>query len=281
MSSANTVNHLSKIEYGGNGIKFGRTHNKMKNIRKKLHPLQERKMSPNLGDYSAISSNDLMIATLQEGLKYAQRLINCLNMAPSAHATAKQKLWFEKPWVVERDDKKCFVFEAPSKPVRGEDGDMEVLRDDVQEQLSQSESSNGELESKQSEEELVDDRVPPLTVLESETRDIISEMLSTHKEHLQSIPVPLKIESFVEFDGHKIFKSTLIGQLNGNLFLSKDKLTRVRNSLYFNNSDVYVNAAENTNTCLVGIGSDVGVFFEQRSTVTRPSTVIAAKRRGQ
>ena len=84
----------------------------------------------------------------------------------------------------------------------------------------------------------------------------------------------------MEFDGQRIFKSTLVGQLNGNPFLSKDRLTRVRNSLYFNNSEDYLRAAQCSNTCFVGIGSDVGVYFLQRTTITRPSTVTAAKRRG-
>ena len=50
-------------------------------------------------------------------------------------------------------------------------------------------------------------------------------MLSEHEEQIQAIPMPVKVESFVEFGGHKLFKSTLVGQLNGNPFLSKDRLT--------------------------------------------------------
>lgn len=36
VSCANTLNHLSQIEYGENGMKFGRTHNKMNNIWAKM-----------------------------------------------------------------------------------------------------------------------------------------------------------------------------------------------------------------------------------------------------
>ena len=49
--------------------------------------------------------------------------------------------------------------------------------------------------------------------------------------------------------------------------------------MYFNNNDAYVTATESSNSCLVGIGSDVGIYFVQNSTVTRPSTVSAAKKR--
>ena len=77
-----------------------------------------------------------------------------------------------------------------------------------------------------------------------------------------------KVIPFVEFFGHKIFKSTLVSQLNSNLFLSKDRLTRVRNFIYFNNSDDYINASSSTKTMLLGLSMDCGVYFMQRSTTT-------------
>lgn len=40
------------------------------------------------------------------------------------------------------------------------------------------------------------------------------------------------------------FQIITITQLNGNPFFSKDKLTRLRNSLYFNNDDDYLSDGE-------------------------------------
>lgn len=77
------------------------------------------------------------------------------------------------------------------------------------------------------EEDLIDDGGPVLTVVESEMRDIIADMLSNHEDHVSTILEMAKVEPFVEFDGNRIFKSTLVGHLNGNPFLSKDRLTRV------------------------------------------------------
>ena len=48
LGDANIVNHLSQIEYGGNGIKFAKEHNKMKIIWAKLHPLLEDEVEPDL-----------------------------------------------------------------------------------------------------------------------------------------------------------------------------------------------------------------------------------------
>ena len=131
----------------------------------------------------------------------------------------------------------------------------------------------------QFEEDVVDDGVPAITVVESETRDIISNILSNHEDNVCAILVSAKVETDVEFDGHKMVKSTLIGQLNGNSFLSKDRLTCVKNSLYFNNSDAYLSATQCSKTYFIRIGSNVGVFFVQCSSITWPSTMTATKKR--
>ena len=39
VNTANTLNHLSNVEYGDNGLKFGGVHNKIENIWASLHPL--------------------------------------------------------------------------------------------------------------------------------------------------------------------------------------------------------------------------------------------------
>jgi hypothetical protein len=65
-------------------------------------------------------------------------------------------------------------------------------------------------------------------------------------------------------NGKSVYKSTLVNELNGNPFLSKDKLTRIRNSIYFNNADDYLSVASSTSTCLLGLGSHCGVHFSGR-----------------
>jgi hypothetical protein len=74
-----------------------------------------------------------------------------------------------------------------------------------------------------------------------------------------------------------VYKSTLVNELNGNPFLSKDRLTRIRNSIYFNNSEDYLSAATSNSTCLLGLGSDCGVFFVESQSRTVGSAAKAAK----
>jgi hypothetical protein len=70
-------------------------------------------------------------------------------------------------------------------------------------------------------------------------------------------------------------------KLNGNPFLSKDRLTRIRNSIYFNNFEDYLSAATSNSTCLLGLGSDCGVFFVESQSRAVGSAAKAAKSRSR
>ena len=91
---------------------------------------------------------------------------------------------------------------------------------------------------------------------------MFNELLSDHEVQVSSGPIPHKIDRVVIFQGHSTYKSTLVSQMNGNPYLSKERLTMMKNSIYFNNSDDYLVAASSTTSMLLGLGSDVGVYFK-------------------
>ena len=103
------------------------------------------------------------------------------------------------------------------------------------------------------------------------------ELLSEQEQQVSSSPSSSKILPIVTFQGHSIYKSTLVSQLNGNPYLSKDRLTRMKNSIYFNNSNDYFAASSSTTSMLLGLGCDVGVYFKDMRGST--STVKAARKR--
>ena len=70
-----------------------------------------------------------------------------------------------------------------------------------------------------------------------------------------------------------------MSQLTGNSFLSKDHLTKVRNSIYFNNSDDYLATANLSNTCLLGLSSDCAIYFVQLNTTKMSLIAKAAMKR--
>ena len=97
----------------------------------------------------------------------------------------------------------------------------------------------------------------PIVVVEDECRQAIREMLSASNTvpapELQQSTTTSRILPTVSYSNKVIYKSTLVSELNGNPFLSKDRLTRIPNSVYFNNAKDYLSASSSTSTCLVGL----------------------------
>jgi hypothetical protein len=118
-----------------------------------------------------------------------------------------------------------------------------------------------------------------VVVVEDEVRHVLRDMLNLQEINCEDRPILEKISPTIEYDGKVMFKSTLVAELNGNPFLSKDRLTRVRNSVYFNNADDYISAANSENTCLLGLGSDCAVYFVTNTAGGQSSTARAAKKR--
>ncbi len=108
------------------------------------------------------------------------------------------------------------------------------------------------------ETNLVDEDLGDVAIIELETQHVILDMLNeTKNQFLVDGGCENAICPIMEYQGNKIYKSMLINQLNENPFLSKDRLTHVRKSMYFNNLIV----ASFNSTCLVGLGNDCGVYF--------------------
>ncbi|MCO5555170.1 hypothetical protein L7F22_008713 [Adiantum nelumboides] len=89
----------------------------------------------------------------------------------------------------------------------------------------------------------------------SEIRHEVDGLLDEERDHIHQN----KISLVVEVDGKTIFKSTLVSQLNGNSTLSKDRLTTVKQGVYFSNNSKSPSAS---NVNLLGIGSDCAVYFD-------------------
>lgn len=280
LNTANTLNRLSSVEYGENGVQFGRVHNKVENIWATLHPLLEGETPADLGDYSLIATDFDVIAALKEGLKIAQDMLRVLNMAPPNQASPAAKLWFRSPWEVEKLDSKHLAYQPSAMLQPGTDGDAECERQRLQsgpeEGVQTVSNSNPDdvLEA-----DLEGDDGTCLSQLEEETKNVFAEVINDHEVQVSSSSQPAKILPVVTYEGHSIYKSTLVSQLNGNPYLSKDRLTRMKNSIYFNNSDDYLAAASSTSSMLLGLGCDVGVYFKDGRGTANSSALTAARKR--
>jgi hypothetical protein len=169
---------------------------------------------------------------MKEGFKEAQALIRVLNMAPST--VARHKKWFIEPWVEEANDPKFgFMYKLSKELVAVEDGDAEVMR--VALEMKDEDLDEGDAGHSASEGD-VDDGVDPRVLFENEARDIISDVRSGVQCPNDgagagtSTPMVLYCPT-VSMSGKVVYKSILVNELNGNPFLSKDRLTHICNSI--------------------------------------------------
>jgi hypothetical protein len=123
-------------------------------------------------------------------------------------------------------------------------------------------------------------------LLEVEARDVITATLAdttlaNGSIAMESAGVKSKYNPIVTVIGKNVYKSTLVNELDGNPFLSKDRLIHIKNSVYFNNAEDYITAAASSSPCLLGLGTDCGVFFANcDSTGTGSTSRVAKKRSG-
>lgn len=76
------------------------------------------------------------------------------------------------------------------------------------------------------ENDCFDDGHDATFALEREVRDAISDMLSSHDEHVMTIACPTQVSPTIQFVGRTIYKSRLVSQLNNIPFSSKDRSPR-------------------------------------------------------
>ena len=210
----------------------------------------------------------------------AQKVLRSLNMALSTQARPAIKQRFLKPWLLEKADPKYLAFVPSARHVRGEDGDAEVLRDSL---LAVHESNReGEImPALNLEDKIEDDGLDDLTILEEEAPDVLTCIMNDKEQQVNAQNIPKIVVSYVETGGHRVFKLTLVTQLNENPFLSNDRLKRVQNSIFYNNSNDVLNATLSSTSCLLGVGLDCGVYFVQRSSTGISSIVKSTVQRSR
>ena len=174
-------------------------------------------------------------------------MLHILNMAPSIQATSK--CWFATSWKLEVEDRGHMAYFPTPIPMVGEDGDSEVIRHGIAtiEIFEASEHVKNMIAIDEADGEF-DDEVGTMEIICNETHHAFRDMLDNMDADMSEIPKPAIVTLVLSYSGHQIYKSTFVSQLDGNPFLSEDRLTRVKNSIYFNNSDDYLNAANSTET---------------------------------
>jgi hypothetical protein len=106
------------------------------------------------------------------------------------------------------------------------------------------------------EDNVVNNGLELSTLVEENTCHVIMNLLNQAEDQVSSVHGARNILPTVEVDGHSICKSTLISQLNDNIFLSKDRLARIKLIFEFNNHDNCLQARSSCVSSLLYIGFD-------------------------
>ena len=175
---------------------------------------------------------------------------------------------------MEKADPTSFAYKPNARPMLGEDGNSELLRDRLHTYLMASVDIVDSPQMGDSiEDDVVDDGLQLSTLVEEETHNVIADLLNKAEDQVTSVHRTIKILPTKGVDGHYIYKSTFVSQLNGIDFLSKDELAKIKHSIQFNNHDNCLMARSSRGSSLLYIGSNCGVHFVQRSTTRLLSTV--------
>ncbi|KAL3684531.1 hypothetical protein R1sor_002553 [Riccia sorocarpa] len=247
-------NRLAAMEYGEENLQMGKTHAKQQTIWGKLHPLVAGESEVNLSDFTGLRSDGEFVDTLKKGLHEAQGLLILLNMAP--HTGVRDQTWWKAPWASEKDlgvfAKANDVSTCPAD-TKAEEYDGEIADPNTTGDLWDL-ASPLQAGGSDSEEE---DGANDLAVVGHEARHVMSEVL----QQVCSEEEVTKFDPLVAYDGHSIYKATLVSQLIGNPTLSKDRLTRIKQSIYFNGVK-HRPRADGVPVCILDIGSDCAVLFD-------------------
>ncbi|KAL2643717.1 hypothetical protein R1flu_011304 [Riccia fluitans] len=103
------------------------------------------------------------------------------------------------------------------------------------------------------------DETNDMEVYRHEARHVMSETMSTLL--MEHAPTNRKVDPMVSYEGHEMYKASLVSLLVGNPTLSKDRLTRIKQSVYFNGVKPKPRV-DGVQVCIMDVGLDCAVLFD-------------------
>ncbi|KAL2651208.1 hypothetical protein R1flu_019336 [Riccia fluitans] len=183
----------------------------------------------------------------------------------SPHARVRDKIWWRTPWTLEKE---LEIFGTSSSTQEPDHEHFEVNEVEEVEEMPNSELSSDlwdipeAIEAPSTMEANVDaeeDETNDLKVYGHEARHVMSETMTTLL--MDHAPTNRKVDWMVSYEGHEMYKASLVSLLVGNPTLSKDRLTRIKQSVYFNNVKPKPRV-DGVSVCIMDVGSDYAVLFD-------------------
>ncbi|KAL2620985.1 hypothetical protein R1flu_001190 [Riccia fluitans] len=263
LDCASGLNRLAVLEYGKDVVKLSKAHVKQRPLWAKLHPLPPGHAKPDLFDFARPATDDQIIEALKVGLQQAQTLLTQLNMSP--HVGVRDKTWWRTPWTLEKE---LGIFGTSSSTQEPDHERFEVNEVEEVEEMPNSElSSNlwdipeatGAPSTMEADVDAEGDETNDLQVYGHEARHVMSETMSTLL--MEHAPTNRKVDPMVSYEGHEMYKASLVSLLVGNPTLLKDRLTRIKQSVYFNGVKLKPRV-DGVPVCIMDVGSDCAVLFD-------------------
>ncbi|KAL2654094.1 hypothetical protein R1flu_022222 [Riccia fluitans] len=104
-----------------------------------------------------------------------------------------------------------------------------------------------------------EDETNDLEVYGHEARHVMSKTMSTLL--MEHAPTNRKVDPMVSYEGHEMYKASLVSLLVGNRTLSKDCLIRIKQSVYFNGVKPKPRV-DGFPMCIMDVGLDCTMLFD-------------------
>ncbi|KAL2631975.1 hypothetical protein R1flu_016661 [Riccia fluitans] len=256
------------LEYGEDAVKLSKAHVKQRTLWVRLHPLPPGHAKPDLFDFARLATDDQIIEVLKVGLQQGLTLFIQLNMSP--HVEVRDKTWWRTPWTLEKE---LGIFGRSSSTQDPEHERLELNDMEEVEEMPNSEPSFDipKVIGAPSTMEAEGDETNDLKVYGHDAHHVVSETMSTLlMEHAST---KKKVDPMVSYEGHQMYKAFLVNLLVGNPTLSKDYLTHIEQSVYFNEVKPKSRVV-GILVCIMDVGSDITVLFDG------PDNLFSSRSRG-
>ncbi|KAL2643816.1 hypothetical protein R1flu_011403 [Riccia fluitans] len=183
----------------------------------------------------------------------------------SLHVGVRDKTWCRTPWTLEKElgifgtssstqepDHECFELNEVEEVEEMPNSELSSDLWDIPEATRAPSTMEVDMDAK-------GDETNDLEVYGHEACHVMSETMSTVL--MEHAPTNRKMDPMVSYEGHEMYKAFLVNLLVGNPTLSKDRLTRIKQSVYFNVVKPKPRV-DGVLMCIMDVGSDCVVLFD-------------------
>ncbi|KAL2612173.1 hypothetical protein R1flu_023865 [Riccia fluitans] len=218
---------------------------------------------PDLSNFARLVTDDQITEALKVGLQQAQTLLTQLNM--SSHVGVRDKTWWRTPWTLEKElgifgtssstqeqDHECFELNDMKEVEEMPNNELSSDQCDIPKAIGASSTMEADVDVER-------DETNDLEVYGLEASHVMSETMSTLL--MEHAPTNRKVDPMVSYEGHQMYKACLVNLLVGNPTLSKDRLTLIKQSVYFNSVKPKPRV-DGVPMCIMDVGLDYAVLFD-------------------